>query len=189
MDARGDVWTASRVAVVIEQTFGVRYHRDHVGRLLREAGWSRQQPIERATQRNEEALKEWSEQRWPAIKKSRRGQGHDQRGAMKPGFIRLSMAVRTSAPRGQTPVLRVKLTRDHLICASAASLPMGDCSCKCVLPPNDAAAVVGFLRKISGKIVVIWDGSPIHRGHEIKDFRQQRSHQTPASGTTAGLCP
>ena len=66
---RGDVWTASRVTVVIERAFGVRYHRDHVGRLLREAGWSRQQPIERATQRNEAAIKEWSEQRWPAIKK------------------------------------------------------------------------------------------------------------------------
>src|SRR2546425_12153401 len=66
---RGDVWTASRVAVVIERTFGVRSHRDHVGRLLREAGWSRQQPIERATQRNEEAIKEWSQERWPQIKK------------------------------------------------------------------------------------------------------------------------
>src|SRR6266566_4504762 len=66
---RGDVWTASRVAKVIERTFGVSYHRDHVGRLLREAGWSRQQPIERASQRNEEAIKQWSQQRWPAIKK------------------------------------------------------------------------------------------------------------------------
>jgi len=66
---RGDVWTASRVAEVIARTFGVRYHRDHVGRLLREAGWSRQQPIERATQRNEAAIKQWFEERWPAIKK------------------------------------------------------------------------------------------------------------------------
>ena len=66
---RGEVWTASRVAVVIERIFGVRYHRDHVGRMLREAGWSRQQPIERATQRNEAAIKEWSEERWPDSKK------------------------------------------------------------------------------------------------------------------------
>ncbi len=66
---RGDVWTASRVAEVIDRTFGVRYHRDHVGRLLREAGWSRQKPVERASQRNEEAIKEWYEERWPAIKK------------------------------------------------------------------------------------------------------------------------
>jgi transposase len=69
---RGDVWTASRVAKVIDQTFGVHYHRDHVGRLLREAGWSRQQPIERATQRDEEAIKDWYEQRWPALKKKPR---------------------------------------------------------------------------------------------------------------------
>ena len=66
---RGDVWTASRVAKVIERTFGVHYHRDHVGRILREAGWSRQQPVERATQRDEEAIKAWYEERWPAIKK------------------------------------------------------------------------------------------------------------------------
>jgi len=30
------------------------------------------------------------------------------------GFYLLPMAVRTDAPRGQTPVLPVKLTRDHL---------------------------------------------------------------------------
>ncbi|SRR6266487_1834411 len=66
---RGDVWTASRVAVVIERTFGVHYHRDHVGRLLREAGWSRQEPIERATQRDEKAIKQWYEERWPTLKK------------------------------------------------------------------------------------------------------------------------
>ncbi len=36
---------------------------------MREAGWSRQKPIEQASQRNEEALKQWSEERWPQIKK------------------------------------------------------------------------------------------------------------------------
>ena len=66
---RGDVWTASRVAEVIVRTFGVRYHRDHVGRLMREAGWSRQKPVERASQRNEEAIRKWSQERWPALKK------------------------------------------------------------------------------------------------------------------------
>ena len=69
---RGDVWTASRVAEVIKRTFGVRYHRDHVGRLMREAGWSRQKPVERASQRNEEAIKKWSEERWPEMKKKPR---------------------------------------------------------------------------------------------------------------------
>jgi transposase len=72
---RGDVWTAQRVAKVIRRTFGVRYHRDHVSRLLRQLGWSRQQPAERATQRDAEAIQQWYEQRWPALKKGPRRKG------------------------------------------------------------------------------------------------------------------
>jgi transposase len=67
----GDVWTAKRVAQVIERTFGVRYHPDHVSRLLRQSGWSRQQPITRATQRNEAKIAAWHEERWPALKTGR----------------------------------------------------------------------------------------------------------------------
>jgi transposase len=69
---RGDVWTAKRVAKVIENTFGVKYSRDHVGKLLRQSGWSRQKPIERATQRNEEAIETWQKERWPEIKKKQK---------------------------------------------------------------------------------------------------------------------
>jgi transposase len=67
----GDVWTATRVAVVIERTFGVRYSRDSVSRLLRACGWSRQQPSTRATQRDEAAIRRWQEERWPTRKKGR----------------------------------------------------------------------------------------------------------------------
>ncbi len=65
----GDVWTAKRVAQLIERAFGVRYHPDHVSRLLRACGWSYQQPITRATQRDEAKIAAWREQRWPALKK------------------------------------------------------------------------------------------------------------------------
>jgi transposase len=70
---RGEVWTASRVAEVIRRTFGVQYHRDHVGRLVREAGWSQQQPVQRATQRDEAAIQVWKEERWEVVKKSPTG--------------------------------------------------------------------------------------------------------------------
>src|SRR5258708_6412795 len=72
---RGDVWTAARVAEVIRRAFGVRYHRDHVSRLLRQLGWSRQQPVEQATRRDAEAIRQWYEQRWPALKKGRKRRG------------------------------------------------------------------------------------------------------------------
>ena len=74
---RGDVWTANRIAEVVWRTFGVRYHPDHVRRLLRQAGGSRQQPSERATPRDEAAIRRWYEERWSAFEKSdRRGRHH-----------------------------------------------------------------------------------------------------------------
>jgi transposase len=69
---RGDLWTTKRVAEIIARSFGVRYHHAHVSRLLRALDWSPQQPIERATQRKEEAIQTWYEERWPALKKSLR---------------------------------------------------------------------------------------------------------------------
>jgi transposase len=56
---RGDGWTARWVAQLIADVFGVRYHRDHVRRVLRRLGWSRQRPITRAMQRDATAIKQW----------------------------------------------------------------------------------------------------------------------------------
>jgi transposase len=61
----------------------------------------------------------------------------------------------------------------------------------------DAAAVVSFQRvllcKISGKLLVIWDGSSIHRGHEIKDFLKpgaaKRLHLEQLPGYAPDLNP
>lgn len=68
----GDQWTRARVVVVIEQTFGVRYSRQHVGVLLRAFNWSLQQPERRATQRDEAAIAEWRDTHWPALEKKRK---------------------------------------------------------------------------------------------------------------------
>ena len=66
---RGDVWTRARVAEVIKREFGVSFTPQHVGNLLRKMGWSRQKPIERASQRNEAAIEQWRSHRWPELKK------------------------------------------------------------------------------------------------------------------------
>jgi transposase len=72
---RGEVWTTKRVAAVIAVRFGVRYHPAHISRLLRAVGWSPQQPIQRATQRDAAAIAHWYAERWPALKRglTRRG--------------------------------------------------------------------------------------------------------------------
>jgi transposase len=89
------------------------------------------------------------------------------------GFYLLPMAVRAYAPRGKTPILRVPLTRDQLAAISGITPDV-----RLLMRVQDHAYrsedVVRFLqlllRKISGKLLVIWDGAPILRGQVVKTF-------------------
>ena len=89
------------------------------------------------------------------------------------GFYPLPSVVRTYAPMGQTPILREWCIRDHLSATSAIS-PEG----KLYVHSQDHAIhsedVVAFLehllREVSGRMVLIWDGAPIHRSHTIQEF-------------------
>jgi transposase len=65
-----DLWTLERVAVVITQLTGVRYHPGHVWVILRHRlGWTLQRPERRASERDEQAIVRWVQQEWPRIKK------------------------------------------------------------------------------------------------------------------------
>jgi transposase len=60
---------------VIWKYFGVRYHRDHVGRLMHQVGWSHQKPETRARERDEARIEAWKHRDWPRVKKTLRGWG------------------------------------------------------------------------------------------------------------------
>lgn len=66
---RGEVWTRKRVAQVIKREFGVTYTPRHVGRILQDLDWSPQKPVSRASQRDEEAIQRWAQERWPELQK------------------------------------------------------------------------------------------------------------------------
>src|SRR6266852_5055594 len=99
------LWTASRVRAVIEYRTGVRYHEDHVWRILRKLNWSCQRPSGKALERDEQAIRQWKRVTWPRIKKSR----CERRTIVfidESGVNERPHRVRTWAPRGQTPVLQ-----------------------------------------------------------------------------------
>jgi DDE superfamily endonuclease len=92
------------------------------------------------------------------------------------GFYVLPMAVRTYAPVGQTPVVSVPLTRDHLSAIGGLTMD-GRLVMHIQNTPYKGPDVVRFLhlllRKIAGPLLVIWDGASIHRSLAVKDFLAQ----------------
>jgi transposase len=170
---RGAVWTCARVSRVIEEEFGVRYHKDHVGRLLKELRWTPQVPITRAIQRDERAIERWRDEAWPQLQRRAR---HERRTLVfidESGFYLLPGIVRTYAPTGHTPVIRNKQTRDHLSVMGGMT-PSGKVYTLVRQRSLNGLDSVDFLmhlqRVASERLLVVWDGSPIHRRTTVQEF-------------------
>jgi transposase len=89
------------------------------------------------------------------------------------GFYLLPMVVRTYAPVGRTPILNEHLSRDHLSAMSSITLEgkLFMIEQERSFKGEDAVRFLKHLmRQIPGKLLVVWDGSPIHRGRAVKEF-------------------
>jgi transposase len=166
------LWTCARIVVLIRRHFGVRFHHDHVGRLLQSRlNWSPQKPRRRARERDEVDIAYFKQVRFPNIvKAARQRQAHlvflDESGYMLTPTVR-----RTWAPRGSGPVLDCWDRRDRLSAISCLTVsPKANrLNLYFQLFPYTIHAedVVGFLRELKkslgGPFTLLWDRGPVHR--------------------------
>jgi transposase len=173
---RGEVRTCARVARVIGEEFGVHYHKDHVGRLLKELRWTPQVPIKRAIQRDEEAIHRWRDEVRPELRRRARRERRALVSEDESGFYLPPGLVRTYAPEGLTPVLRERRARDHLSVMGGMT-PEGEVYTPVRQESLDGLHSIEFLmhlgHAVGDRLSVIWDGSPIHRRAEVMELVSQ----------------
>jgi hypothetical protein len=170
---RGSLWTCARVGKVIEEEFGVAYEKSQVSRILKQLRWTPQMPIRRAIQRDEAAIELWRTTTWPRLLR----QAKIERGTLvfvdEAGFYLLPSVVKTYAPVAHTPVLRAKLTRDHLSVMGGMT-PQGRLYTLVRQQSLNGSHCIEFLvhlmRLVGERLLVVWDGSPIHRRTLVQDF-------------------
>lgn len=68
---RTDLWTARRVAGLIHQKFGVKFHPHYLREWLTKRDHTPQKPARRARQRDQAVIDQWLKTDWPRIKKTR----------------------------------------------------------------------------------------------------------------------
>jgi transposase len=89
------------------------------------------------------------------------------------GFYLLPGVVKTYAPEAHTPVLRVTRTRDHLSVMGGMT-PEGKLYVLARQRPVNGLDIIDFLvhlgRVAGDRLLIIWDGSPIHRRAEVNEF-------------------
>jgi transposase len=170
------LWTCARVRILIQRHFGVTFHHDHVGRLLRQRlHWTPQKPQRRARERDEAAIEFFRRVRFPQIAaEARERQAHlvflDESGFMLTPTVR-----RTWAPRGRGAVLDSWDRRDRLSAISCLTVSPRVSRLNLyfqLLPHNvHGEDVVEFLRELKhllgGPLTVLWDRGPVHKKSSV----------------------
>lgn len=95
------------------------------------------------------------------------------------GFCVLpAVVVRTWAPRGQRPVVKAPLLWEHLSVIGAIT-PEGklyqQVQERAIRGPDVVRFLRHLMRRVGGRMTVVWDGLPAHRGKVVKQFLREES--------------
>src|SRR4051794_14452808 len=159
------LWTAARVARLIEQEFDIRYHPEHVREILkRRLGWTSQKPRRKARERNDKEVARWVGDEFPRIVRDAFRRTAHVVFLDESGFDLTPTVRRTLAPRGKTPVLAAWDRRDRLSAISAITVSPVAARPNLYFEVFDhtvhAEQVVAFLADLHrrlGPLTVVWD--------------------------------
>lgn len=116
------LWTRQIVQeLLLLSRFEVRLSLASIGALLARLGLTAQKPLERAYQRDPEAVARWKNETFPAIAAEAQGSGAEILFWDESGFRADAVHGKTWAPRSQTPVIERPGQRQSISAASAVS--------------------------------------------------------------------
>jgi transposase len=176
------LWTAARVARLIERHFGISYHPEHVRKILkRRVGWTSQKPRRKARERDDQEVARWVREEFPWIARETWERSAYLVFLDESGFMLTPTVRRTFAPRGKTPVLESWDRRDRLSAISCITLSPVARRPSLYFDLLDhnvhGEDVVTFLAELKRRLrafTVVWDRNQIHgRSKAVKAWLAQ----------------
>jgi transposase len=174
-----ELWTAKRVAEVICQRFGIRYHPEHVCKMLNQRlNWSSQRPQRQHLDGDDGATALWVEEEFPRILNEAASRNAHVAFVDETGFMLNPLVRRTFAPRGKTPVNRVADAHGRISVIGAITVDpkrehvgliynmLGDNAN--FRGPGIAYFVRALHAEIGGPVTILWDRITIHSCEQVK---------------------
>jgi transposase len=115
------LWTRNLVRELVQRKFGITLSLASIGTMLARLNLTPQKPLQRAYQRDPEAIERWQHDTYPSISRQAREQKADIFFWDESGFRADSVHGKTWAPRGETPVIERPGQRQSMSAASAVN--------------------------------------------------------------------
>ena len=182
------LWTAPRVAQLIERPFGVKFHPRYLNEWLPARDITPQKPTRQARARDHDEIDRWIDEDWPRIQETARKEDAHIVLSDETGVLMAPLVRRSLAPRGETPILKHKGARREKVSISAAfalSPRQHRPGLYFQTHPKDfvnnvkaAAFVRHLLRHRRGQVILIWDRGTMHRGDPIRELLRDYARLT-----------
>jgi transposase len=167
------LWTRSVVADLIERKFNIRLGVTAVGALLAKLGLTPQKPLQRAYQRDPEAIEAWRLERFPAIARQAKAAGGEVFFWDESGFRADTVHGKTWGKKGETPVVERPGQRQSISAASAVNARGAFWYCT-YHGGLTAELFVTLLRRMmrrrSKPVHLVVDGLPAHKTALVKSY-------------------
>eukprot|EP01034_Spumella_vulgaris_P027555 gene27555-34292_t len=167
------LWTRQVVADLIRTKLGRDLGLTAVGELLARLGLTPQKPLQRAYQRDPEAIAHWQRETFPAIARKARQDGADVFFWDESGFRADTVHGKTWGLRGQTPVVERPGQRQSISAASAVNARGGFwfCTYAGALNADLFITLLGQMMKGRRKPVhLVLDSLPAHKTLKVRDY-------------------
>ena len=167
------LWTRQIVQELLLARFGVRLSLASIGALLARLGLTPQKPLERAYQRDPQAVERWKSEAFPAIAAEAKSSGAEILFWDESGFRADAVHGKTWAVRGQTPVIERPGQRQSISAASALSAK-GAFWFATYEGGLTGELFVQLLHQMMYRrkkpVRLVLDGLPAHKNAAVKDF-------------------
>jgi transposase len=167
------LWTRAIVALLIEQKFGVDIGVTSVGSLLAKLQLTPQKPLQRAYQRDPEAIALWQQQTYPALARQAKRDSAQILFWDESGFRADTVHGKTWGLRGQTPIVYRPGQRQSISAASAVG-PRGEFWFCTYVGGLNGELFVELLRQLMYRrrkpVRLILDSLPAHKTRLVRDY-------------------
>jgi transposase len=167
------LWTRSIVAALIEQKYGIRLGLTAIGALLAKLELTPQKPLQRAYQRDPEAITKWQRDTFPAIARRAKTDGGEVYFWDESGFRADAVHGKTWGQKGQTPVVERPGQRQSISAASAINARGAFWYCTYQGGLNAELFIVllkMMMRNRRKPIHLVVDGLPAHKTMLVKAY-------------------
>jgi transposase len=167
------LWTRQIVRDLIEREFSVRLSLASVGSLLAKLGLTVQKPLQRAYQRDPEAVQRWQKVTYPDIERKAKKEGADIYFWDESGFRADAVQGMTWSAKGQTPIVTVPGQRQSISAASAVNSKGGFWFSTYAGALNGDLFVTLLKQMMRGRrkpLHLVVDGLPAHKTKAVREY-------------------